>query len=211
MTNAEANGALKSKYAADFLEHCALAINKLDVEVLEKAVDLLLKIRNQGGRVFVVGSGGGAGHASHATCDLRKMCAVEAYAPYDNVSELTARVNDEGWETTLVNWLRVSRINQKDGLLVFSVGGGSAEKNVSMNLVNAADFAKENNAAVIGVIGKDGGYVSKIADVAIIIPNLFPDLVTPITEGLQAVIWHLLVSHPRLQINQAKWEGMGSH
>ncbi len=176
---------------------------------MEKAVDELLKIRNQGGRVFVIGSGGGAGHASHATCDFRKMCAIEAYAPYDNVSELTARVNDDGWETTLVNWLQVSRLNHKDGVLVFSVGGGSAEKNVSMNLVNAARLAKENKASVIGVVGKDGGYVGKTADVAIIIPNLFPDSVTAITEGLQSVIWHLLVSHPRLQVNPAKWEGLG--
>lgn len=199
------------EYSALFLEHCASVINELDTKALENAVDALLKIRDEGGRVFVIGSGGGAGHASHATCDLRKLCAIEAYAPYDNVSELTARVNDDGWETTLVNWLRVSHLSSSDGLLVFSVGGGSAEKNVSMNLVNAADFAKENKATVIGVIGKDGGYVGKIANVPIIIPDLFPDQVTPITEGLQAVVWHLLVSHPRLQINPAKWEGLGLH
>jgi D-sedoheptulose 7-phosphate isomerase len=183
---------------------------KLDVEALERAADSLVKIRNNGGRVFVIGSGGGAGHASHATCDLRKMCAIEAYAPYDNISELTARVNDEGWESTLANWLRVSHFSSKDGILVFSVGGGSEEKNVSMNLVNAVRLSKEIKAIVIAVVGKDGGYVGKAANVAIIIPDLYPRLVTPITEGLQAVVWHLLVSHPNLQVNAAKWEGLAS-
>ncbi len=197
-------------FSKQFIESCSTVINKLDAEAIENAIGKLLAIRNGGGRVFVIGSGGGAGHASHATCDLRKMCAIEAYAPYDNVSELTARVNDDGWETTLVNWLQISRLNNKDGLLVFSVGGGSAQKNVSMNLVNAVNFAKENGAKVIGIVGKDGGHVGKTADVAVIIPDIFPELVTPLTEGLQAVVWHLFVSHPRLQINQAKWEGLGS-
>jgi len=197
-------------FAANFLENCVSVIKKIDEQAIEKAANLLLKIRNNGGRLFIIGSGGGAGHASHATCDFRKMCNMEAYAPYDNVSELTARVNDDGWDSTLVNWLRVSKFHNQDGLFVFSVGGGSAEKNVSMNLVNAIDFAKQNNAIVIGIVGKEGGYTAKMADAAIVIPNLFPKLVTPITEGLQAVIWHLLVSHPNLQANPAKWEGMGS-
>lgn len=195
-------------FSADFIEKCISVLNKLDTEALEHAANKLAKIRTAGGRLFIIGSGGGAGHASHATCDFRKLCAIEAYAPYDNVSELTARVNDEGWDSTLVNWLRVSHLNSKDGLLVFSVGGGSKENNVSMNLVNAVSYAKEINATVIGIIGKDGGQVGKVADVAIIIPNLFPQLVTPLVEGLQAAVWHLLVSHPKLQVNAAKWEGL---
>jgi D-sedoheptulose 7-phosphate isomerase len=195
-------------FVAQFLHNCSDVINKLDTQALENAVDKLIAIRTEHGRLFIVGSGGGAGHASHATCDFRKMCAIEAYAPYDNVSELTARVNDDGWDSTLANWLKVSHLNTKDGLLVFSVGGGSAENNVSMNLVKAVDAAKENGSTIIGVVGKNGGYVAKMADVSIVIPNLFPEFVTPITEGLQAVIWHLLVSHPRLQVNQAKWEGL---
>jgi len=196
-------------FSAEFIENCTSVLNKLDQEALERAVNRLAKLRTAGGRLFIIGSGGGAGHASHATCDFRKLCAIEAYAPYDNVSELTARVNDEGWDTTLVNWLRVSRLNSKDGLLVFSVGGGSSEKNVSMNLVNAVFYAKDINATVFGIVGKDGGQVGKVADVTIVIPNLFPHLVTPLVEGLQAVVWHLLVSHPSLQVNRAKWEGLG--
>jgi len=183
-------------------------LNKIDIDSIELTSKKLANLRAAGGRLFVIGSGGGAGHASHATCDLRKLCAIEAYAPYDNVSELTARVNDEGWESTLVNWLHISNFNKKDGLLVFSVGGGSIEKQISMNLVNAVSFAKDIGATVIGIVGKDGGHVGKVADVAIIIPDLFPPLVTPLVEGLQAVVWHLLVSHPNLQVNAAKWEGL---
>ncbi len=197
-------------FSANFIENCSSVLNKLDAESLEQAANKLAKVRAAGGRLFIIGSGGGAGHASHATCDFRKLCGIETYAPYDNVSELTARVNDDGWDTTLVNWLRVSHLNSKDALLIFSVGGGNKEKNVSMNLVNAVFFAKEVNASVIGIVGKDGGEVKKAADVAIIIPDLFPQLVTPLVEGLQAVIWHLLVSHPNLQVNAAKWEGLAT-
>lgn len=196
-------------FSTDFIEKCTAVLNKLDREALESAANKLANIRTAGGRLFIIGSGGGAGHASHATCDFRKLCAIEAYAPYDNVSELTARVNDEGWDSTLASWLRVSHLNSKDGLLVFSVGGGSSKNNISMNLVNAVSYAKEINATVIGIVGKDGGQVGEVADVAIVIPNLFPQLVTPLVEGLQAVVWHLLVSHPSLQVNPAKWEGLG--
>jgi D-sedoheptulose 7-phosphate isomerase len=197
-------------FSADFVKNCTAVLNKIDTEALERAANKLADVRKAGGRLFLIGSGGGAGHASHATCDFRKLCGIESYAPYDNVSELTARVNDDGWESTLVNWLTVSRFNSKDALFVFSVGGGSSEKNVSMNLVNAVSFAKKINATVIGVVGKDGGQVGKDADIAIIIPNLFPEQVTPLVEGLQAVVWHLLVSHPNLQVNPAKWEGLTS-
>ncbi len=195
-------------FSTEFIEKCASALNNIDAGSIEQAVLQLARVRKFGGRLFIIGSGGGAGHASHATGDFRKMCSIEAYAPYDNVSELTARVNDEGWESTLVNWLHVSRLNKNDGLLVFSVGGGNTEHNISMNLVNAVSFAKQNGSVVIGVLGKDGGHIAKVADATIVIPNLAPELVTPITEGLQAVIWHLFVSHPDLQTNSAKWEGL---
>lgn len=195
-------------FAESFLDNCIDVISGIDKQSIEKTVSLLLKIRNNNGRLFVLGSGGGAGHASHATCDFRKLCNIEAYAPYDNVSELTARVNDDGWDSTLEKWLAVSRLNEHDGIFVFSVGGGNAEKNVSPNLVNAIRFAKEKDATILGVVGKDGGYLATMADSAIVIPNLYVEQLTPITEGLQAVIWHLLVSHPLLQINTAKWESI---
>src|SRR5262249_28083586 len=145
---------------------------------------------------------------SHAACDFRKLCNIEAYAPYDNVSELTARVNDDGWEKTLVDWLKVSKFNKRDGLLVFSVGGGSEKAKISMNLVNAMKMAKEIGARIVGVVGKDGGYTKEAADACVLIPTVDDKLVTPLTEGFQAVVWHLLVSHPKLQQNAAKWESV---
>lgn len=193
-------------FSRDFLAHCAKVIETIDADALESAAQHLAKVRDREGRLFIIGSGGGAGHASHATCDFRKICNIETYAPYDNVSELTARVNDEGWDTTLSNWLKVSRLSSRDGLLVFSVGGGSTERNISPNLVNAVAYAKEKGATIVGIVGKDGGYTAKEADAAIIIPPVESNLVTPLTEGFQAVMWHLLVSHPLLQVNAAKWE-----
>lgn len=195
-------------FAKSFLSHCAEVIAKIDAAALDRAANSIAAVRERGGRLFIVGSGGGAGHASHATCDFRKLCNIEAYAPYDNVSELTARVNDDGWDSTLSNWLKVSRLSNKDGLLVFSVGGGSVEKNISMNLVNAVKSAQEKGATVVAVVGKDGGYAGQSADVSVIIPPVSPDMVTPLTEGFQAVVWHLLVSHPVLQVNAAKWESV---
>jgi D-sedoheptulose 7-phosphate isomerase len=197
-------------FAKDFLRHCTEVVDKIDADALEAAATALAAVRERGGRLFIIGSGGGAGHASHATCDFRKLCNIETYAPYDNVSELTARVNDDGWDSTLSNWLLVSRISAKDGLLVFSVGGGSIDKNVSMNLVNALKMARECNATIVSIVGKDGGYAAKASDVAIIIPPVEPSLVTPLTEGFQAVMWHLLVSHPALQVNAAKWESVSA-
>ncbi len=156
--------------------------------------------------MFLIGSGGGAGHASHAVCDFRKLCNIEAYAPYDNISELTARINDEGWEVSIVNWLRGSRFNAKDGLFVFSVGGGSLEKNISSNIVRAIEYAKSINAKVVGIVGKDGGYTKRIGDAVILVPLVNDNRATPHTEGFQALLWHLLVTHPSLQINPTKWE-----
>ncbi len=189
-----------------FLDECLTAINAIDAAEIEKAAQVLADVRERGGRLFLIGSGGGSGHASHATCDFRKLCNIEAYAPYDNISELTARVNDEGWDVTLLNWLKGSRFNGNDALFVFSVGGGSLEKNISANLVKAVQHAKELGASVVGVVGRDGGYTREVGDAVVLIPTVSPDRVTPLTEGFQAVVWHLLVSHPALQVNTAKWE-----
>jgi len=193
-------------FSSEFLNECKELINKKEIEEIEKVVDLLFQVRESGGRLFIIGSGGGAGHASHAICDFRKLCNFEAYAPYDNVSELTARVNDEGWDVSILNWLKVSRLNKKDCIFVFSVGGGSEEKHISMNLVNVVKYAKEMGSLVVGIVGKDGGFTKTYGDAAILLPTINSSHITPLTEGFQAVIWHLLVSHPKLQVNPAKWE-----
>ena len=195
-------------FTNQFISRCHELLNQVDEAAVERVAQEISKIREDGGRLFLIGSGGGAGHASHAACDFRKLCNIEAYAPYDNVSELTARVNDEGWDTTLSNWLKVTRFNKKDGLFVFSVGGGSKEKNVSMNLVNAIVLAQEVGARVVGVVGKENGFTAQAANACIVIPLVDENLVTPLAEGFQAVMWHLLVSHPILQVNTAKWESL---
>ncbi len=193
-------------FSKEFLNESIAVINGLDSAEIEKVAELLAQTRSKGGRLFIVGSGGGAGHASHAVCDFRKLCNIEAYAPYDNVSELTARVNDEGWEVSILNWLRVSRFRSDDCIFVFSVGGGNEEKNISSNLVRVVKYAKEIGAKVVGVVGKDGGYTKEIGDAVVVIPVINSAHITPLTEGFQAVIWHLLVSHPNLQVNPTKWE-----
>lgn len=182
----------------------------MDLSDIDSMAQILSDVRARGGRLFMIGSGGGAGHSSHAASDFRKICNIETYSVYDNVSELTARVNDDGWDSTIVNWLKVSRFNDKDCVFVFSVGGGDAAKNVSGNLVQAMAYAKEVGAKIVGAVGKDGGYAKKVGDAVLVIPNVEPALVTPISEGLQAVIWHLLVSHPLLNLNKAKWESISS-
>ncbi len=192
--------------ARKFLEKVKETIDRLDHVAVEKIVSILRIVRESNGRIFFVGSGGGAGHASHATCDFRKIGGFEAYCPTDNVSELTARINDDGWDSSISNYLRGCRINSRDCLFVFSVGGGNREKNISMNLVNAVSVAKESGAKVVGIVGRDGGYAASQADACVIIPTVDSALVTPIVEGLQAVIWHLLVSHPSIQLNAMKWE-----
>jgi len=197
-------------FAELFLNACQEAIEDLDHQSIEEAVLTLRQIRQDSGRLFVAGSGGGAGHASHAVCDFRKLCDIDAYAPYDNTTELTARVNDEGWDSSLSNSLKVSRLCDRDGLLLFSVGGGDEDRKISTNLVSAAKYAKSRATKVIAIVGRDGGYLGKHADVAILVPPVNNDLVTPITEGLQAVIWHLLVSHPLLAQNPAKWEAQAT-
>lgn len=193
-------------FTQTFLEESLQTVQALDVNEIEKMVDVLARVRAENGRLFFVGSGGGAGHASHATCDFRKLGNFEAYSPYDNVSELTARVNDDGWDTSILNWLKVSKFNSRDCVFVFSVGGGNEEKNISTNLVKVVREAKRIGAKVVGVVGKDGGFTKKVGDAVLVIPTVHKDRITPHTEGFQAVIWHLLISHPKLQANPTKWE-----
>ncbi len=195
-------------FSRDYLAQAAEIIAKLDVEAIEKIAGLLGGLRRRGGRLFVLGVGGGAGHASHAVNDFRKLAGIEAYAPTDNVSELTARVNDEGWESVFAGWLKVSRLRRDDMILVFSVGGGSLDRNISANLVRALQYAREVGATVCGVVGRDGGYTAKVADACVIVPTVDPGAVTPHTEAFQAVIWHLLVSHPAVQAAPTKWESV---
>ena len=195
-------------YARQYLAEAARIAGELDTDAIERLAALLADLRARAGRLFVLGVGGGAGNASHAVNDFRKICGIEAYAPTDNVSELTARVNDEGWETSFSAWLEVSRLGPNDMVLVFSVGGGNLEKNVSPNLVRALELARRVGAAVGGIVGRDGGYTAQVADACVIVPTVNPDAVTPHTEAFQAVVWHLLVSHPRLQQNSMKWESV---
>lgn len=193
-------------FSKRFLDNCTEVIKLINPEDIQAMAELLAQTREKNGRLFFIGSGGGSGHASHAVCDFRKLCNFEAYAPYDNISELTARVNDEGWDVSILNWLKVSNFRKNDCVFVFSVGGGNDEKNISMNIVKVVKHAKEIGARVVGIVGKDGGYTKKMGDAVVLIPTINPDHVTPLTEGFQAVIWHLLVSHPLLKVNQTKWE-----
>jgi D-sedoheptulose 7-phosphate isomerase len=196
----------EEEYLSTFLDDAITIIKKLDRMKIRNMSQILQDIRRNGGRLFILGVGGGAGHASHAVNDFRKIAGIEAYAPTDNISELTARVNDDGWETVFVNWLKGSRLTAKNCIFVFSVGGGNAEKNVSVNLVNALKYAKEKGAKVIGVVGRDGGYTAKVADACVIIPTVNEKTITPQTESFQAVIWHLIVSSPAMQKFEMKWE-----
>jgi D-sedoheptulose 7-phosphate isomerase len=193
-------------FTKQFLAEVQQVTAQLDEAAIEKCADELAKIRERGGRLFILGVGGSAGNAGHAVNDFRKICGFEAYAPTDNVSELTARTNDEGWATVFSEWLKGSRINAKDGLLIFSVGGGSLEKNVSPNLVSAIQLAKSVGASVIGIVGRDGGYTAKEATACVIVPTVNATHVTPHSEAFQGIVWHLLVSHPKLKVAQTKWE-----
>ena len=193
-------------YSKQHIGEAISILGQLNPDLIEKAVALLAAVRERGGRLFILGVGGSAGNASHAVNDFRKICGFEAYAPTDNVSELTARTNDEGWSTVFAEWLRGSRLRKEDALLILSVGGGSLEKNVSPNLVEALKLAKERGATILGIVGKDGGYTAQVADVAIIVPTVNPATITPHSEAFQAVIWHLFVSHPALKVKETKWE-----
>jgi D-sedoheptulose 7-phosphate isomerase len=193
-------------YAAQHMKEAVEIIQKMDLSGIEKMADLLATVKTEGGRIFFLGVGGSAGNCSHAVNDFRKIVGIESYAPTDNVSELTARTNDEGWATVFVEWLKISKLQSKDALFIFSVGGGNLEKNISPNLVEAIKLAKSVGAKVTGVVGRDGGYTAKIADACVIVPTVNPNTITPHSEAFQAVVWHLLVSHPKLKANQTKWE-----
>jgi D-sedoheptulose 7-phosphate isomerase len=193
---------LLSRYFSESIQ----ILQRLDLGKIELMVELLRRTRDNSGRLFILGVGGSAANASHAVNDFRKICGIEAYAPTDNVAELTARINDDGWDSSYAEWLRGSRIRENDLVLVFSVGGGSLDKKISTNIAHALDVAKSVGAKVIGVVGRDGGYTAAVGDAVVIVPTISPDLVTPHAEAFQAVIWHGIVSHPRLKINVAKWE-----
>lgn len=193
-------------YTTQYLNEAKQIIEKIDANAINKMIDVLQQIRREKGRLFLLGVGGSAGNASHAVNDFRKLAGFEAYTPVDNISELTARTNDEGWETIFVEWLKGSHLNSKDGVLIFSVGGGNVEKNISTNLVRALEYAKSVKAKILGIVGRDGGFTAKVADVCIIIPTVNPGNVTPHSEAFQGLIWHLIVSDPRMKKIENKWE-----
>lgn len=199
---------MTESFSKQFLAQAGRVAEQIDTAVIERMAGHLERIREEGGRLFFLGVGGGAGHASHAVNDFRKIAGIESYAPTDNVSELTARINDEGWESCFSAWLEGSRISKKDAIFVFSVGGGNEEKKVSVNIVNAINVAKKVGATILGVVGRDGGHAARVGDAVVIVPTVDPALVTPHTEAFQAVVWHLLVSHPRVARKATKWESV---
>ena len=192
-------------YTQQYLAAAAQVIEQLDRNAIDAMVRLFVETRQRGGRLFILGVGGSAGNASHAVNDFRKIAGIESYAPTDNVSELTARINDEGWDTAFAKWLEGSRLSEKDLILVLSVGGGNRPLNTSVNLVVALEYAKEVGAKICGIVGRDGGFTAQVADACAIVPTVTPDAVTPLTESFQAVIWHLIVSHPEVQVERTKW------
>jgi D-sedoheptulose 7-phosphate isomerase len=193
-------------YTEKFIGQAVQILQQLDQGNVERVLELVLEVKARAGRIFFLGVGGSAGNASHAVNDFRKIAGIEAYTPTDNVSELTARVNDDGWETSFVNWLRGSRLNARDMVFVFSVGGGDLQRNISANLVRALQYAKDVGAVICGVVGRDGGFTAQVADACVLIPVVHPETVTPHTEAFQALVWHLLVSNPRLKAAEMKWE-----
>lgn len=194
------------KFIEKYLKDTQEIIKKLDKTAIEQVVELIIQVRERQGRMFILGIGGGAGHASHAVNDFRKIAHIEAYTPTDNASELTARINDEGWDTCYSNWLKISNLNKKDMVFILSVGGGNLEYNLSVNIVEALKLAKSRGAVISGIVGRDGGVTAKLADACVIIPNVNPETTTAQTESFQALVWHLLVSHPKLCASKMKWE-----
>lgn len=195
-------------YVSSYLGEVQDIAEKLSVEAIAAVIEELVSLRERGGRVFFLGVGGSAGNASHAVNDFRKIAGIEAYAPTDNVSELTARINDDGWDSAYANWLKGSRLSSNDAIFVLSVGGGNAEKNISANLVEAIKYARQVGVKVFGIVGRDGGYTAQVADVCVIVPTVNHSTVTPHTEAFQAVVWHLIVSHPKLLVHEMKWESV---
>lgn len=195
-------------YSAQYIKEAGEILQRIDIAGIERLVASLAALRARGGRLFILGVGGGAGHAAHAVNDFRKIAQIEAYAPTDNVSELTARINDEGWETSFAEWLKGSRLGKNDMVFVFSVGGGDLARNISPNLVRALEYAQKVGATICGIVGRDGGFTAKVADACVIVPTVRPETVTPHTESFQALVWHLMVSHPALQVSEMKWESI---
>jgi len=195
-------------YTHTYLKEVVTITQAIDPARVDAMVETLLKVRASGGRLFFLGVGGSAGNASHAVNDFRKIAGFEAYAPTDNVSELSARTNDDGWASVFVNWLKISRLTRNDALFVFSVGGGNVEKNISANIVHALQFAREVGASILGIVGRDGGYTAQVADACVVVPTVNPETVTTHAEAFQAVIWHLIVSHPRIKVAEMKWESV---
>ena len=197
---------MADSYIKAYLDGAGEIIKSLDAQGIQKIIDLVLDVRRQGGRLFFLGVGGGAANASHAVNDFRKIAGIESYTPLDNVSELTAQTNDHGWEKSLVNWLLTSRLNALDGIFVFSVGGGDKERRISGNIVSALELARSVGARIMGIVGRDGGYTAKVGDAVVIIPSVSAEMVTPQTESFQSLLWHLIVSHPRVRLSPMKWE-----
>lgn len=195
-------------YIEDYIGEVHQVVNGIPASEIERMIKLLVELREKEGRLFFLGVGGGAGNASHAVNDFRKICGIESYTPSDNVSELSARVNDDGWDTVFVNWLKGSKLRGSDGVFVFSVGGGNAEENISANIVHALKYAKEVGSKIFGVVGRDGGYTAQVADACVIVPTINPETVTPHTEAFQAVVWHMIVSHPDMKVSEMKWESV---
>ena len=196
---------IMNNHVINYFHQISLVSDKVDKNQIEKLAKILTKIRNKKGRIFFLGVGGSAGNCSHAVNDFRKICEIECYAPTDNVSELTARINDDGWESSLANWLKVSNLKSSDAIFIMSVGGGNKKKNVSINLINAIKFAKKKGAKILGIVGRDGGYTKKVGDNVILIPTIDKKLITPYCESFHSLVWHCLVSHPLLQIKKMKW------
>jgi D-sedoheptulose 7-phosphate isomerase len=203
-----ARGATSMDFVTSYFKEVQQVAAGIDTAVVNKIIDLMVSVRDSGGRLFILGVGGSAGNAGHAVNDFRKIANFESYAPTDNVSELTARINDDGWDTSFANWLKGSKLSSADMLLILSVGGGDPERNVSMNLVKAMDHAREVGAKITGIVGRDGGYTAKVADACVIVPTISPETVTAHSEAFQAVVWHLFVSDPRLQVAPMKWESL---
>ncbi len=199
---------MAENYGERYLRSVQRIAERIDLSTLDKMISLISGIREAHGRIFFIGAGGGAGNAGHAVNDFRKLVGIECYAPTDNAPELTARINDEGWESFFVNWLKVSRLSARDGLFIFSVGGGDLKNNISANIVRAVEFAKERGAKILGIVGRDGGFTARSADACLIVPTLQADMVTPLTESFQSILWHLLVSHPALKLTEMKWESV---
>jgi D-sedoheptulose 7-phosphate isomerase len=199
---------MQDNYVESYLKEAVQVIDRLDYQTIDKIIKILVELRQEGGRLFFLGVGGGAGNASHAVNDFRKICGIESYTPTDNVSELTARTNDDGWDSVFLAWLKGSRLNSQDGLFILSVGGGNLEKNISANLVRALEYGREVGAKIMGIVGRDGGHTAKLANACVVVPTVNPETITPHTESFQGLLLHLIATHPALKVSEMKWESV---